>query len=42
VRETIAFTKTIQSIEEIIFACLSREVYDAHAGALVSTAAGTP
>ena len=42
VRETIAYTKTIQSIEEIIFACLSREVYDAYAGALASTAERAP
>lgn len=42
VRETIAFTKTSHSIEEIIFACLGREVYDAYAGALVSTVEQTP
>ena len=42
VRETIAFTKTSHSIEEIIFACLGREVYDAYAGALVSTVEQAP
>ena len=31
-RETIAFTKTSHSIEEIIFACLGREAYDAQRG----------
>ena len=41
-RETIAFTKTSHSIEEIIFACLGREVYDAYAGALVSTVEQPP
>ena len=42
VGETIAFTKTSHSIEEIIFACLGREVYDAYAGALVSTVEQPP
>ena len=38
----IAYTKTIQSIEGIIFACLSREAYDTYAGALASTAERAP
>ena len=42
VRETIAYTKTSQSIEEIIFACLGREAYDTYAGALASTAERAP
>lgn len=42
VRETIAFTKTSPSIEEIIFACLGREAYDTYAGALASTAERAP
>ncbi len=42
VGETTAFAKTSHSVEEIIFACLGREVYDAYAGALVSTVEQPP